>query len=205
MVHSWRIKLALSVWCSASGLYAAQPADLYRETIQPTLKQHCLGCHGEGEFLGKLDLRSREGLVKGGSRGPAIVPGNARASLLYRVLEHSGELRMPPTGRLPDEAVAAIRDWIDGGAAFAELQEQAGLDWGTFNEEDLWAFRPIKKIKAPGGIDSLLRRKLVEAEITPAPRADRRTLIRRATMDLTGLPPTPEQVEAFVADPAVSA
>ena len=203
MIHSWRIKLALNAWCCASALYAATPPeDLFRETIQPVLKQHCLGCHGDGELFGKLDLRNREGLVTGGSRGPAIVPSDASASLLYRALEHSGELKMPPTGRLPDEAVAAIRDWIDGGAPFAERPERAGLDWDTFHEEDLWAFRPIKQVEAPGGIDSLLGHKLAEAEITPAPRADRRTLIRRATIDLTGLPPTPEQVEAFVTDPS---
>ena len=182
---------------------ATEPAEaVFRDTVQPILKQHCLGCHGEGELFGQLDLRNRDGLVEGGSRGPAIVPGDAGASLLYRALDHSGELRMPPAGRLPDEAVAAIGEWINGGAPFAEGSTVADLDWGEFEEEDLWAFRPVSKIDAPGDVDSFLRIKLAEAGLTPAPRADRRTLIRRATIDLTGLPPAPEQVEAFVTDPA---
>ena len=198
-----RIKLALAVACCASVLEATEPAEtLFRDTVQPTLRQHCLGCHGDGEIFGQLDLRNREGLLRGGSRGPAIVPGDASASPLYRALLHSGELRMPPTGRLPDEAVTAIGDWIDGGAPFAARSESADLDWGKFREEDLWAFRPVQKIEAHGGIDAFLQRQLAEAELTPAPRADRQTLIRRATIDLTGLPPTPEQVAEFVTNPA---
>ena len=184
-------------------LHATEPAEaVFRDTVQPTLKQHCLGCHGEGEILGELDLRARVGLLKGGSRGPAIVLGNASASLLYRALEHSSELKMPPAGRLPGEVVAAIGEWIDGGAPFLDRSNRADLDWGEFKEEDLWAFRPVTKIEAPGGIDSFIHRKLREAGLARARRADRRTLIRRATIDLTGLPPTPEQVEAFVTNPA---
>ena len=202
MASNWRVKLALAVWCCTSVLDATEPAEaLFLDTVQPIFKQHCLGCHGDSELFGRLDLRSREGLVKGGSRGSAIVPGDASASLLYGALEYSGELKMPPTGRLPDEAVMAIGDWIDGGAPFAQAYETSGLDWGGFDEEDLWAIRAVEKIEGPSGIDSLLRSKLAEAELTPAPRADRRTLIRRATIDLTGLPPTPGQVSAFVTDP----
>jgi mono/diheme cytochrome c family protein len=202
-LSGWRIKLALTVWCCASVLEATESAEaLFRDKVQPTFKQHCLGCHGEGELFGQLDLRTRDGLVEGGSRGRAIVPGDAGASLLYRVVEQSGELRMPPAGRLPGEAVAAIGEWIDGGAPFGDGSNTAGLDWDEFEEEDLWAFLPVSKIDAPGDVDSFLRLKLAEAALTPAPRADRRTLIRRATIDLTGLPPTPEQVEAFVTNPA---
>ena len=203
VVSGWRVRVVLTAWCCASVLHATEPAErLFRDTIHPTLKQHCLGCHGDGELSGKLDLSDREGLVKGGSRGPAIVPGDARASLLYRALEHSGELKMPPAERLPDEVIAAIGDWIDGGARFPESSNRADWEWGEFKKEDLWAFRPVKKIEAPGGVDSFLDRKLAEAGLARAPRANRRTLIRRATIDLTGLPPTPEQIEEFVTNPA---
>ena len=109
---------------------------------------------------------------------------------------------MPPTGRLSDEAVAAIGDWINRGAPVATTSQIADIDWGAFGEEDLWAFRPVRKTDAPEGVDGFLGRGLAEAGLTPAPRADRQTLIRRATIDLTGLPPTPEQVKEFVADPA---
>ena len=201
-VCSWRVKLALAVWCCPSVLNATEPAEaLFRDTVQPIFKQHCLGCHGESEAFGRLDLRNREGLVRGGSRGPAIVPGDASASLLYRALEYSGEPKMPPTGKLPDQAVAAIVDWIDGGAPFGATPESADLDWGTFNEEDLWAVRPVEKIEGTGGVDSFIGSKLAQAGLPAGTRADRRTLIRRATIDLTGLPPTPEHVEAFVTDP----
>ena len=108
---------------------------------------------------------------------------------------------MPPTGKLPDQAVAAIVDWIDGGAPFGATPESADLDWGTFNEEDLWAVRPVEKIEGTGGVDSFIGSKLAQAGLPAGTRADRRTLIRRATIDLTGLPPTPEHVEAFVTDP----
>ena len=183
---------------------ATEPAEaVFRDTVQPIFKQHCLGCHGEGELFGQLDLRNRDGVVGGGSRGPAIVPGDAGASLLYRALDHSGELRMPPAGRLPDEAVAAIGEWINGGAPFAASSAVADLDWGEFEEEDLCGV-------SPGQQD---RRAWRRGFVSPhqagrsrtdsgALRADRRTLIRRATIDLTGLPPAPEQVEAFVTDPA---
>ena len=203
MARDWRIKLVPVVWCCASALQGADTAEgLFRDTVQPAFKQQCLGCHGEGKVFGGLDLRHREGLLKGGSRGPAIVPGDAKASLLYQALDHSGELRMPPAMRLPEEAAAAIAKWIDGGAPFAETLTAADHDWNKFKDEDLWAFRPLRKVEAPGGIDELIERKLAEARISPAQPADRRTLIRRATIDLTGLPPTPREVEDFVTDTA---
>ena len=201
-MRDWRIILFAAVWCGASTLNGAESAEaLFRDTVQPALKQQCLGCHGDGNLFGELDLRSREGLIAGGSRGPAIVPGDASGSLLYRTLDHSGELQMPPTAKLPADMIAAIGAWIDGGAPFAEAADSGASDWGRYLEEDVWAFRPVAKVEA-GGIDELLDRKLAEAEQVAASRADRPTLIRRATIDLTGLPPTPEEVKAFVEDPA---
>ena len=107
---------------------------------------------------------------------------------------------MPPgeaSKRLPVEAVEAIRAWIDAGARWTE-EKSAGA-WGTYKEEDLWAFRPLRKITG-GGIDEFIQAKLKLGKLTAAPMADRRTLIRRVTFDLTGLPPTPEEVAAFVKD-----
>ncbi len=206
-----RTLLAAFGVCFAAGVQGAadEPGSkgeaLFLETVQPALKQQCIGCHGEANTFGKLDLRTRDGLLKGGASGPALVPGDAGKSLLYQALEHADERKMPPTGKLAEETAAAIRDWIDAGAPFVEA-EQEGIDWGLFKEEDLWAFRPVQKVEAPAGastpVDGFVERGLVDSGLAWAPRADRRTLIRRATIDLTGLPPTPDDVRAFVNDPA---
>jgi len=209
--RKWRILLATVSVCCAAGLQGAanEPdstgEELFVETVQPALKQQCLGCHGEGNTFGKLDLRTRAGLLKGGATGSALVPGDARESLLYQALEHTGKLKMPPTGKLPVETVVAIRNWINAGAPFVEAA-QAEIDWGRFEEEDLWAFRPVKNVEAPGGgstpVDGFLERQMAASGLAWVSRADRRTLIRRATFDLIGLPATPEDVNAFVRDPA---
>jgi hypothetical protein len=152
-----------------------------------TLRRECIGCHGEGQTLAKLDLRSREAALRGGQRGPSLVPGNAGDSLLVRALEGRGLAQMPPGKPLPAEQVAAIRRWIDEGAPW--IDAKSATQW-TYRQEDLWAFQPVRS-DASRRIDDFLK---------PGPKADRRTLIRRATFDLAGLPPTPAEVEAFVND-----
>src|SRR5258708_4873390 len=136
-----------------------------------------------------LDLETREGILAGGKRGPAIVPGKASESLLYKAVAHQGELRMPPGGKaLPAEQLQIIRQWIDAGAPWPNQQATAEPSW--------WSFRkPVRP--AAIAIDDLIK--------TSAPQADRATLIRRATFDLTGLPPTPEEIDAFVGDPDAQA
>ena len=199
----------------ASLATAATPEDLYRSVVQPTLKQQCLGCHGEGNIFGKLDLRTREGALKGGQRGPAIVGGDPESSLLVAAIEHAGELQMPPGGedkRLPADVRSAIRDWIEGGAPF--VAGEAATNW-EFEEADLWAFRPLADVVPPAEgvdplrvrtpVDSFVLAKLAEEGLRPGPRADRLTLIRRVTFDLTGLPPTPDEVDDFVSDDSPNA
>lgn len=189
--------------------------ELFTTVIQPTLKEQCLGCHGEGNTFAKLDLRTREAAEKGGGRGPALLPGNSAESLLYTALTHDTALKMPPGDgkRLPDETLAAFRDWIDDGAPFTEAKQDYA--WGKFTAEDTWAFRPVNPTTAPTDgvdpalvsttVDSFVIARLREKALEPAPLADRRTLLRRVTIDLTGLPPTPEQVAAFLDDPSSDA
>ena len=205
------LKLTILV-CAAAGLAAASPTgeELFRDTIQPTLKQQCLGCHGEANTFAELDLTTREATLKGGQRGPAIVAGGPDSSLLLNAIDHSGELKMPPGGdekKLPPEVRQAFRDWIAVGAPYAT--ERAAGKW-DYAEEDLWAFRPLSqptppvkgvdpaRVRTP--VDAFILSKLADKRLAPGPRADRRSLIRRVTFDLTGLPPTPEEVEAFLAD-----
>jgi hypothetical protein len=156
-----------------------------------TLKRDCFGCHGDGQVLSKLDLRSREAMLKGGVRGPAIVPGNADASLLVAAVEGRNGLQMPPGAKAPAEFVAALREWVNNGAVWAAPKADK---WGSYKAEDLWAFQQPNPRDASKRIDLFLG---------PATaKADKRTLIRRVTIDLTGLPPTPKEIDEFVKDNA---
>jgi hypothetical protein len=183
------------------GLGAAQESDLFQAQVLPVLQKECAGCHGDGQVMSGLDLRTRDAMLKGGTRGPALVPGRASQSLLYHVIVGAGPLQMPPgdaTKRLPATTIEAFRRWIDAGAAWSHADSLQR--WGDYKEADLWAFRPLLNQFRHNSVDAFLNAGLASQNLAPAPRADRHTLIRRVTVDLTGLPPTPEEVEAFRAD-----
>ncbi len=187
-------------------LHAEDAAELFVSRIQPALKQHCFGCHGESQTEAKLDLRTRESMLRGGGRGPAILPGDAARSPLYLSLRADGLPAMPPGDeqkRLAAEVVEWVRRWIDAGAPFSNPRSPEA-PWSA-NAEHRWAFQPLRRPDAGKSLDRYIEEKLRARGLTPAPRADRLTLIRRATFDLTGLPPTPEEVDAFLADPAPDA
>ncbi|MBI3461765.1 MAG: PSD1 domain-containing protein [Planctomycetes bacterium] len=196
--------------------------ELFLQQIQPLFKKACLGCHGEGDALeSNFDMRTRDALLAGGDLGKALVPGNAEASPLYQAVTWEGDLPMPPQerNRLTAAEVAAIRDWINAGAPWptapvvAAAPEKAGA-WAS-KPEDVWAFQPVRQYRVPtdgidpakvqSPIDAFLLEKLNERGVDRAPPADRLTLIRRATFDLWGLPPTPAEVDAFVNDPSADA
>ena len=201
MQGTGKIRTALAALLLSAGTAYSQPAEnLFTGAVEPVLKRECAGCHGEVQALSGLDVRTRGGLLKGGSRGPAIVPGSASKSLLYQALEGKGTPQMPPGGaarRLPPATIAAFAAWIDAGAPWATATEPE--KW-NYKDEDLWAFRPVRPLDRAKSIDQYVDAALDAKGLRAAPRADRRTLIRRATIDLTGLPPTPEAVDAFVAD-----
>jgi hypothetical protein len=184
---------------------AQTPADLFSSTVLPVLEKDCQGCHGATQALSGLDLRTRAGLLAGGVRGPAMVPGDPNRSLLIQMLEGRRNPQMPPGGeskRLSPEAIGAFRNWIAAGAPWPE--KAAAKAW-DYKPEDLWAFRPLRPFDKEKRIDDFVSARLAEKGLAPAPAADRRTLIRRVTFDLTGLPPTPEEIRAFVDDPAPNA
>jgi cytochrome c553 len=174
---------------------------LFRDVVRPTIQQDCEGCHGAQMAMSKLDLRTRESMLKGGTRGAVVEPGQPERSLLLNMISGQHKIQMPPAKKLSPEVVAAFRDWIAAGAPFAtgEAKER----W-TYKPEDLWAFRPLPKLAAGASsgasIDSFLAAKLPGDPKLVAPRADRVTLLRRATIDLTGLLPTPAETKAFVED-----
>ena len=186
----------------------------YEKQIRPILKAHCFQCHGEGETLeGKLDMRLRRLIAQGGESGPAIAPGDAEKSLLYQRIKQ-GE--MPPGDKkFPPEQLETIRAWIAAGAKTARPEpEQITADTILPEEREFWCFQPVRRPDVPQvrqadrvrtPVDAFVAAKLEAAGLAFSPEADKRTLIRRATYDLLGLPPTPEEVEAFLADAAPDA
>ena len=200
---------ALSRWIAMGAPWPLSPREFFAGRIQPVLAQKCLGCHAETP-QGGLRLDTREALLKGGKSGPAIVPGNAAESLLIRAVSYDHALKMPPTGALPVETVADFKQWIDDGAVWPGGAAAAVSEYVISDEHRAhWAFQPLADAPAPpaadeddgaNAVDRFLSAKLREKSLAPSPPAGKRALIRRLTYDLTGLPPSPREVEAFAAD-----
>src|SRR6266481_1551854 len=178
-------------------------SDSAEKTAKAILEAKCLTCHGDAR-MSDLDLREPATILKGGKRGPAVVPGNAEASLLYQAVRRQGELQMPP-GKTPltSSELSVIRDWINAGARWESTSKPtaAGTSW--------WSLRkpvrpPVPAVKNAAWvlnpIDAFILDKVEQNGLRQAPPADRRTLARRAYFDLHGLPPTPEEIEQFVKD-----
>jgi len=176
---------------------------IFAKHVRPLLREKCAGCHGPALQSNGLSLTSRDALLMGGKRGPAIVPGEASHSLIVAALEQTGALKMPPGGKLPAESVAAVRRWIDLGAPWVEEAPKTPA-WKVA-PADVWEFQPLSHPVVPSGegspVDAFVAAKFREKKLTPAPRADRATLLRRATFDLIGLAPTPEEMRDFLGDP----
>jgi mono/diheme cytochrome c family protein len=204
----------------------AQTPVSFSKDIQPILEQNCLGCHGPSMQSSRLNLSTFEGALRGGARGSAIVPGQAEDSRLYRMIAGLDKPAMPLGGnKLPDEQIAAVKTWIDQGAhwdaatvgaksqpdsvsSFAALQN-VQLPAGA---RDYWAFKLPVQAPLPtvareflNPLDRFLEKARQEKGLKAAPKADRLTLLRRAYMDLIGLPPSPEETDAFMKDTAPGA
>ena len=183
--------------------------DAFEMRVRPVLARACYSCHTEAA-MGGLQLDSREHLLKGGKSGPAIVPGDPGHSNLIQAIRYDGKRKMPPTGKLKDDEIAALEAWVKAGAVWpANLKPVASTYTITPEQRAFWSFRPIANPPAPAvkdakwaksDIDRFILAKLESSSLKPARPADKRTLIRRATFDLTGLPPTPEEVAAFEND-----
>ena len=202
--------LAVLALVASSSVPAAEQSDHFESRIRPLLIKNCHTCHTTAQS-GGLRLDSRSAVLKGGNSGPAIVPGKPDESLLIQAVRYRHDrLRMPPTGRLPPSEVADLERWVKDGAVWGNPFSPSQPDCSITEEQRRhWSFQPVKQPPLPAvseawwvrtPIDGFILAKLEEERLTPAPEADRRTLIRRATFDLTGLPPSPVAVEAFVSD-----
>ncbi len=197
--------------------------ELFKSKVGPLLVAQCLKCHGGETIESEFSLADRDALLKGGAAGTAIKPGDSHGSRMYKLLTHAAEPHMPDKApRLSDENIQSIADWIDSGAPYdAPLKAgkiAATPDW-TMTQIDpaakkFWSFQPLQKAAPPRiagdtwsrtAIDPFIKAGLDAEKLTPNAPAERRQLIRRAYFDLIGLPPTPEQIAAFVNDPSPDA
>lgn len=221
VLHAFRnVACWLAIWsmCAVVAQAEEQPATPdgatsetteavdFAKDIQPIFAAHCYECHGADMQEGGLRLHRRDDALTGGDGGRVIEPGNSKASRLIRYVTGVDEdLVMPPYGdRLSDEQVALLRSWIDAGAAWPEDADAEGPAGS-----DHWAYRPPQRPDLPpvhdtswprNAIDHFVLARLEAEGLQPSPEADRATLLRRASLDLIGLPPTLEEIEAFLTD-----
>ncbi len=210
----------LTACCLALPVRAGEPSaaglEFFEKRIRPLLVENCYQCHSDGKKVrAGLRLDSRTGILKGGDNGPIVVPGEPDKSTLIRAVHYKdAELRMPPKGKLAEQQLADLTAWVKMGAPVpADAATIVGP--GPFDIEKRrrhWSFQPIRRPAVPeirnpkseirNPIDTFILAKLGEKGLSLAAEADRRTLVRRLTFDLTGLPPTLEEVEAALADRA---
>ena len=199
----------------------AQSVELFEKRIRPLLVERCFACHGEDQAEGELRLDSRADILEGGSRGAAIVPGEPDKSLLIRAVNHADTLAMPPKEKLSQRDINDLIAWVKNGAVWPNSDQpktatkkpvvKADAKPMQFTDEQkkFWAFQRMSHPLPPSvkldrwvqsPIDRFILAELEGRGLKPAELADKRTLIRRATFDLHGVPPSPDEVAEFLAD-----
>ena len=225
----------LLTFCSAGVISAAETAEsknaepsaeqirFFENKIRPLLANSCYDCHNEDLQESDLRLDTLAGMLTGGKAGPALLPGNSKGSLIVTAVTYrDNDLKMPPEEKLSDAQNADLTKWVEMGAPHPDtgkvkIQHASSIDLEKGRQH--WSFQPLVKHEVPAvsnpavsnsaqvnnPIDAFLLAQLDEKNITPVPPADKRTLIRRATFDLIGLPPTPHEVDVFLADSSADA
>lgn len=190
--------------------FSDEDVAFFERDIRPVLFNRCFKCHAGDEPESGLQLTSRFGILRGGERGPAAVPGKPDESRILAAVRHAGELQMPRGGdKLSPAQIAAIEEWIRRGLPWPQNQSVLTRQkLFTISEADRnhWAFRALpEQLPRDWNIDNAVRLHQAEAGLQPAPAADKHRLLRRVTFDLIGYPPTPEEIEAFTQDDSPAA
>jgi hypothetical protein len=181
-------------------------AEFFEKRVRPIFAENCTSCHGPKKQMGGLRLDSGEAVSKGGDDGPVVKPGDPQNSRLIQAIRQIGELKMPPKKKLPAEAIDILTAWVLEGAKWHRTERSSAAE---ANWKRHWAFRPISRPLPPNvkdptwprtPVDRFILATLEDKGLAPSVPADRRTLLRRVTFDLIGLPPTPEECAAFEAD-----
>ncbi len=187
-----------------------QQLAFFEKEVRPLLSARCFECHGEKKQESSLRVDHLDFLKKGGDSGPAIAPGDLEKSLLIQAVRYTGDIQMPPKGKLSSTEIAVLEKWIQLGALWPEETAKLAAKTSEFTDEDrnFWCFQPLTNPQPPqiksawirNEIDRFVASKHAELKLQPASEADRQELARRIYFDLHGLPPTPAQAEAFVND-----
>ncbi len=204
---------AQTVWGEPGVAPSAADSDFFERRIRPILVEHCIECHGPKKQESGLRLDTRQSILKGGDTGSAASPGKPQKSLLLNAIRQTGDLKMPPERPLSSKQIQLIERWIQLGLPWPD-DSTIVVGHSTIDAASHWAFRPFRPFHplpvtsgeirelVPNWVQSVvdiwILRRLIDKGLKPAPRADAVTLIRRATLDLTGLPPTPEEIDAFL-------
>ncbi|HEU0119823.1 MAG TPA: PSD1 and planctomycete cytochrome C domain-containing protein [Bryobacteraceae bacterium] len=205
------ILLATPVFCQA---VSAEAQEYFEKKVRPIFAARCQGCHNPKAGRAGLDLTTAAGFQKGADTGPIVAPGDPEKSRMLQVVGYLERIKMPPTGKISDEEIATLTAWVKMGApwpagageAAAATQRKKGYSRA---QKEFWSFRPLTHPAVPevkdaawarNAMDRFVLAALEKKGLKPAPAADKLTLIRRATFDLTGLPPSEEEVRAFLAD-----
>ncbi len=213
-----RFRLSIFVFLFAAALTAQTQAssEFFEKKIRPILVNNCQGCHNSKAKTAGLDLTSAEGFTHGGQNGPIVAGSDPEASRLIKAVSYNESQKMPPTGKLKDEEIADLTTWVKMGAAWpgaagaasAPVVRPPSREF-TAAEKSFWAFQPVQDAALPAvknrswvqtPVDRFVLAKLEEKGLKPAAPADKITLLRRVTFDLTGLPPTEQETRAFLAN-----
>ena len=215
----WMLSLALvghvfaTGMCLADEKFSPEQFEFFESQVRPLLVEHCHKCHGPDKEQAGLRLDSRDAALRGGENGPALVPGQPAASQMIEAVHYTGDNQMPPDGKLADDKIAVLEKWVMLGAPWPVTTSLAETE-KLAKQRTHWAFQPVKPVEPPPvsdsdwcrtPVDQFILAKLEHQQLSHSPQADRRTLIRRVTYDLTGLPPTPDEVEAFLQDDSPAA
>ncbi len=213
------MRAAIPLWaalsfCAAAQAAASDPLEFFEKEVRPVLARRCYACHSSraATVFGELRLDSEAAMLQGGRSGPAVVPGDPQGSRLIQAVGYGSEqLAMPPTGKLAAREIEALTEWVRLGAPWPESGERAlaqDTDGGNAAAAEHWAWQPLAEPPIPqtadaawprGDIDRFVLAELERRGLEPVGPADSYTLLRRLTLDLTGLPPTPAEIREFTA------